>query len=104
MDRYSLRTIELTNKVNMPRDIIAKMGLQERPEFYLYPAGNLLILQKYSKPNVPEHAVTVKLDELKRITIPEEVLVDKMNWRVGNNVSFYYVDEEMAIIKLNVFD
>ena len=75
-------------------------GLKERPEFYLYPAGYLLILQKYSEPNIPDYAVEVRLDELKIITVPEEIM-DKMNWKAGDTVSFYLANSEMAIIELD---
>ena len=101
MERFNTRTIDKTNKVIVPRELIAKMALDERPKLYLYPAGNILILQKYSKPNIPEYAVTVNFDELKRITVPEEIM-GKMNWEAGDAVSFYRVDSEMVVIKLGV--
>ena len=99
MQRYNTRTIDKTNKVIVPGNIILKMGLKQRPEFYLYPAGYLLILQKYNKPNIPDYAVEVRLDELKRITVPEDIM-DKMNWKVGDTVSFYFANSEMVIIRL----
>ena len=90
MVRYSKRTIDKANRINLQAELRDRLGIlhiTDKPKMYLYPAGYLLILQKFNKPNLPEYAVEVEIDELGRFFIPQEIM-DKLSWKENDIVYF----------------
>jgi len=101
MERYSTRKIDGLGKILLHKELRKKLGLERKGEIALIPIGNIVILQKlYEEEPVVQHdyGFVSTIDDVGAFELCIE-LRDIMRWKMGDDITVYYVDDTMVILK-----
>ncbi|MCL2576315.1 MAG: AbrB/MazE/SpoVT family DNA-binding domain-containing protein [Defluviitaleaceae bacterium] len=100
MQNYKPNPIDGQGRIALHQELREKLNLEIGSIVKLLPEGNKIILQKADKKDEKSQQVIIStIDGLGRITMSME-LTRKMGWKEKDEVSVYYIDNDMLILRL----
>ncbi|MCL2575775.1 MAG: hypothetical protein FWE33_05010 [Defluviitaleaceae bacterium] len=99
MEKYGSSKIDKQNEIGLHSDLREKMGLEDGAIVTLLPMGKIVILQTSNNQSTPHQGKVSFFGFSTSIILPNG-LMEKMGWKLNNEIGVYYVDSDMLVLYL----